>query len=154
MQEPDDLWEDLWSFRLMITPIAIRWLFGIGLLVIPIVMGGVFVGGSQSSEAPGRFVMGAFLSLFLLPFWRVACELAMVAFSIDEWLGLIAQEGIKGYKTDTNAKTNRPAPPPTNPNLVPCPECGHYVSRLAKACPKCGHPVGLPPERPSGPGGS
>jgi hypothetical protein len=27
-----------------------------------------------------------------------------------------------------------------NPNLFPCPDCGHQISRLAKACPKCGRP--------------
>ena len=25
-------------------------------------------------------------------------------------------------------------------NLVPCPDCGSEVSRLARACPKCGRP--------------
>ncbi len=25
-----------------------------------------------------------------------------------------------------------------NPNLFPCPDCGHYVSRLAPSCPQCG----------------
>ena len=28
-----------------------------------------------------------------------------------------------------------------NPNLVPCPDCGRHVSRLAKACPNCGRPL-------------
>jgi hypothetical protein len=80
------------DFRLMITPSIIRWLFGIGLLIIPVIMGCMSVEGSQSSEAPGRFIAGAFLSLFLLPLWRVACELAIVAFSINDRLGEIAAE--------------------------------------------------------------
>ena len=32
-------------------------------------------------------------------------------------------------------------------NLVPCPDCGCLVSRLAKSCPQCGRP--LTPEPPS-----
>jgi hypothetical protein len=31
----------------------------------------------------------------------------------------------------------------SNPNLVPCPDCGRMVSRHATACPQCGRP--LPP---------
>jgi hypothetical protein len=30
---------------------------------------------------------------------------------------------------------------PANPNLVPCPDCGRHVSRLAKSCPNCGRPL-------------
>ena len=26
----------------------------------------------------------------------------------------------------------------TNPNLFPCPDCGHWVSRQAPSCPQCG----------------
>ena len=26
-------------------------------------------------------------------------------------------------------------------NLVPCPDCGHLLSRLAPACPSCARPV-------------
>ncbi len=25
-----------------------------------------------------------------------------------------------------------------NPNLFPCPDCGHWVSRQAPSCPQCG----------------
>jgi hypothetical protein len=28
-----------------------------------------------------------------------------------------------------------------NPNLVPCPDCGQWISRMARACPRCGRPV-------------
>ena len=31
----------------------------------------------------------------------------------------------------------------TNTNLIPCPDCGNQVSRLAKACPKCGRPIAV-----------
>ncbi len=55
-------------------------------------------------------------------------------------------------KPDSRQETKSPSGGPTNPNLSSCPECGHYVSRLAKTCPKCGQP--LTPERPSGAGGS
>jgi ribosomal protein L32 len=57
-------------------------------------------------------------------------------------------------KPDSRQEAKSPSGDPTNPNLSPCPECGHYVSRLAKTCPKCGQPVALTPERPSGAGGS
>ena len=30
---------------------------------------------------------------------------------------------------------------PSGPNLVPCPDCGRQVSRLAAACPHCGRPL-------------
>jgi predicted amidophosphoribosyltransferase len=30
---------------------------------------------------------------------------------------------------------------PANPNLLPCPDCGRHVSRLAKSCPNCGRPL-------------
>jgi hypothetical protein len=26
-------------------------------------------------------------------------------------------------------------------NLLPCPDCGHWVSPLAESCPKCGRPM-------------
>ena len=32
-----------------------------------------------------------------------------------------------------------------NPNLIPCPDCGHFISRKARSCPQCGCPVNLPP---------
>jgi predicted amidophosphoribosyltransferase len=28
----------------------------------------------------------------------------------------------------------------TDTNLIPCPDCGRHVSRLAKSCPNCGRP--------------
>jgi hypothetical protein len=28
-----------------------------------------------------------------------------------------------------------------NPNLRPCPDCGHFISVRAAACPHCGGPV-------------
>ena len=28
-----------------------------------------------------------------------------------------------------------------NPNLRPCPDCGHYVSLRANTCPQCSGPV-------------
>jgi len=40
-----------------------------------------------------------------------------------------------------------PIDPRANPKLIPCPDCGRHVSRLAPSCPQCGRP--LTPERPS-----
>ena len=34
-----------------------------------------------------------------------------------------------------------------NPNLYPCPDCGHFVSRQAPTCPQCGR--ALTPEQQS-----
>jgi predicted amidophosphoribosyltransferase len=31
--------------------------------------------------------------------------------------------------------------------LVPCPDCGHLVSRLAEACPSCARPLRKPAPR-------
>jgi hypothetical protein len=28
-----------------------------------------------------------------------------------------------------------------NPNLYPCPDCGHWVSLQAPSCPQCGRPL-------------
>lgn len=36
------------------------------------------------------------------------------------------------------AELSQQAPRPFNPNLYPCPDCGHMVSRQAEACPQCG----------------
>lgn len=36
---------------------------------------------------------------------------------------------------------------PVATNLVPCPDCGHLVSKRAAACPRCGAPI-LEPNRP------
>lgn len=30
-----------------------------------------------------------------------------------------------------------------NPNLYPCPSCGHTVSKMATSCPSCGHPLNI-----------
>lgn len=35
--------------------------------------------------------------------------------------------------------------PTRHPNLKPCPDCGHRVSRRATVCPRCGRP--LQPEK-------
>ncbi len=32
-----------------------------------------------------------------------------------------------------------------NPNLMPCADCGRYVSRVAPNCPQCGRPL-TPPQ--------
>jgi ssDNA-binding Zn-finger/Zn-ribbon topoisomerase 1 len=41
-----------------------------------------------------------------------------------------------------------------NSNLLPCPDCGNQISRLAQACPKCGRPMNsahVAPPLPSSP---
>ena len=32
-------------------------------------------------------------------------------------------------------------------NLIPCPDCGHMLSRLAASCPSCGRPLRATPAR-------
>ncbi len=32
-------------------------------------------------------------------------------------------------------------------SLIPCPDCGHSVSRLAEACPSCARPLRKPAPR-------
>jgi ribosomal protein S14 len=39
-------------------------------------------------------------------------------------------------------REKQPGEDEPNRNLVPCPDCGRHVSRLAKACPNCGRPLG------------
>ena len=36
-------------------------------------------------------------------------------------------------------------PAPSNPNLLPCPDCGRLLSRQAITCPQCGRPMNSPP---------
>jgi len=36
--------------------------------------------------------------------------------------------------------------PAANPNLFPCPDCGHFASRRAPSCPQCGRPLSPPEE--------
>ena len=83
---------DLWTFRKMITPTIIRWVFVVGLAIVPIVTACIFCEGCQSSEAPGRIFGALVCSVFLLPLWRIVCELAIVAFSINDRLGEIVAE--------------------------------------------------------------
>lgn len=35
--------------------------------------------------------------------------------------------------------------------LIPCPDCGHSVSRSATSCPSCGRPLAAPPRTREGP---
>jgi hypothetical protein len=35
--------------------------------------------------------------------------------------------------------------------LIPCPDCGHSVSRSATSCPSCGRPLAAPPRPQEGP---
>ncbi len=35
----------------------------------------------------------------------------------------------------------RSTPHHRNPNLKPCPDCGHAISQRAATCPQCGAPV-------------
>lgn len=62
----------------------------------------------------------------------------------------IVWEGASRPARGTPQATSEPAPPaePTTGKLVPCPDCGRQVSRLAIACPQCGRP--LTPARDSG----
>ncbi len=107
-QPPSDLpdWTNLppltpdWSrsrffaFRLMITPVIMRVVFVIGLPVIAIGTLIYFVAiYSNAREVTVLFFPFALLCcVALLVLWRIACELAMVAFSINDRLGEIAAE--------------------------------------------------------------
>jgi hypothetical protein len=42
-------------------------------------------------------------------------------------------------------KAATPVDPSATPKLIPCPDCGRYVSRFAPSCPQCGRP--LTPEK-------
>ena len=65
---------------------------------------------------------------------------------------IIVQLRLDRRKLDLQREDESPSGGPTNPNLFPCPHCGHHVSRLATVCPKCKYL--LTPERPSGAGGT
>jgi hypothetical protein len=45
--------------------------------------------------------------------------------------------GVVLFHTISSRGTSRPL----NPNLMPCPGCGHAVSIKASKCPKCGCPI-------------
>ena len=83
---------EFWEFRKMITPTIIRWIFAAGLLVIPVAAGFINYANAGSLAGPGCFMGGLICGVLLLPFWRIACELAIVAFTINDRLGEIAAE--------------------------------------------------------------
>ena len=60
---------------------------------------------------------------------------------------ILASDSLATPKTE---RPRTPPPPvategtvnePPNPNLLPCPDCGRNVSRLATSCPQCGRPL-------------
>jgi ABC-type phosphate transport system permease subunit len=98
---------DFVTFHKMVTPTIIRWVFGAGVLVIPIAMACVFCEGARANEAGDRILGGLVCGVLLLPLWRIACETAIVLFAIHDRLGEIVAE----LKL-SRPPTLRAAPPP------------------------------------------
>jgi hypothetical protein len=48
------------------------------------------VEGSNPDQVPGRIFAGLLLSVPMLVVWRIACEVALILFTIAERLGEIA----------------------------------------------------------------
>jgi hypothetical protein len=65
-----------------------------------------------------------------------AAEVIIIALSLAVVIGFIAG-GVALFHTISSRGTSRPL----NPNLMPCPDCGHAVSIKASKCPKCGCPI-------------
>ena len=70
----------------------------------------------------------------------------MVAmFWIEQWdillLGILCLGGFVALVAVVTASVLTTRKQPDTSNLVPCPDCGRLVSRLAKACPQCGRPL-------------
>ena len=85
---PPDWFSDFFAFRTMLTPILVRILFVIGLPIIVIAaFCWCFEGynpNSSGASAYGRFIGALLLSAVGFPMLRVACETAIVLFSIHE----------------------------------------------------------------------
>jgi hypothetical protein len=63
-------------------------------------------------------------------------EWIIIALSLAVIIAFIAG-GVALFHTISSRGTSRPL----NPNLMPCPDCGHAVSIKASKCPKCGCPI-------------
>ena len=85
-------WKGFWLFEMLITPVVIWLVFIAGLVVIPIAAGCINYANAGSLAGPGCFMGGLICGLLLLPLWRIVCELAIVAFTINHRLGEIAAE--------------------------------------------------------------
>ena len=72
---------DFFAFRTMLTPILVRVLFAIGL---PAIVWYCYDGFNYNGWNGPGFIAALLLSAVLLPIWRVACETAIVLFSIHE----------------------------------------------------------------------
>lgn len=78
---------EIFSFRLMLTPMLVRIAFALGIPIIPIVSVCYCFDGyspNYSSNGFDRFIGGLLLAAFALLLWRIACETAIVLFSIHE----------------------------------------------------------------------
>ena len=65
-----------------------------------------------------------------VPIWGLLAVLIAVFAIIGAFLAVVlfVARGSGGSQKD-------------NPNLRPCPDCGHYISVRANGCPQCGGPV-------------
>jgi hypothetical protein len=77
---------NFFAFRLLVTQLIMR----VVLLIVPIVTIGWTVEGSNPDQVPGRIFAGLLLSMPMLVVWRIACEVALILFTIAERLGEIA----------------------------------------------------------------
>ena len=66
-------------------------------------------------------------------------ELVIVAFAA---LFMLAGAVVLVVLILTSTRKRSSAP---NPNLLPCLDCGRFVSRIATSCPQCGRPMNSPP---------
>ena len=65
-----------------------------------------------------------------------AAEVIIIGLILAVFVAIIAG-AVALFHTISSRGTSRPL----NPNLMPCPDCGHAVSIKASKCPKCGCPI-------------
>lgn len=66
----------------------------------------------------------------------------------QQWRKQAAEATAREAQEQANSAPPVTPPPiatPAGPKLTPCPDCGHEVSRKAKACPQCGSPFKTSP---------
>jgi len=85
---------DLLSFNKFVSPVLIRIIYWIGLFFIAIGTLGAMFGGGMLGMGGGvsGFIFGLIGGVMMALIWRVVCEIWIVIFSINDRLGIIAEQ--------------------------------------------------------------
>jgi len=84
---------DFLSFNKFISPVLIKFIYWIGLFFIVLgTLGTMFGGGMLGMGGVSGFIIGLISGVMLALIWRVVCEIWIVIFSINDRLGVIAEQ--------------------------------------------------------------